>query len=207
MNSLEKHIEERTHSLQKSLSLIRATIESSTDGIVVIDESNTIMNHNTRFTDMWEINISIVGQDYNEICQSYICPKLITPAVPHELNDDYKTSPQMNKNYLELINKKIYERHAQPCKLEDETIALVWSFRDVTEAVSSREKIEYQATHDKLTGLPNRTLFFDRLNQNITMAKRNNAILGVLFFDLNRFKIVNDSLGHKTGDEVLKKFF
>jgi diguanylate cyclase (GGDEF)-like protein/PAS domain S-box-containing protein len=66
------------------------------------------------------------------------------------------------------------------------------------------QKLEYQALHDPLTGLPNRSLYHDRLHQAIARADRNGSLVGVLFIDLNGFKAVNDSLGHAVGDGLLR---
>jgi diguanylate cyclase (GGDEF)-like protein/PAS domain S-box-containing protein len=78
-------------------------------------------------------------------------------------------------------------------------------FHDITEIKRSQEKIRYQAQHDALTGLPNRVLFKDRLEQGIHSARRHNTQLAVLFIDLDNFKRVNDSLGHESGDLLLKE--
>ncbi|MCK4736967.1 MAG: EAL domain-containing protein [Sulfurimonas sp.] len=67
-----------------------------------------------------------------------------------------------------------------------------------------KDNLDYQAHHDSLTGLPNRVLFNDRLNQAIIKAKRKQRGLALFFIDLDRFKQINDSLGHVIGDEVLK---
>src|SRR5690606_28854037 len=75
----------------------------------------------------------------------------------------------------------------------------------VTEAKLSREQLAQLAHFDSLTGLPNRVLFNDRLRQAVAQAKRNNWIIGILFLDLDRFKLVNDTLGHVTGDLLLKQ--
>ncbi len=66
------------------------------------------------------------------------------------------------------------------------------------------QKLEYQALHDSLTGLPNRVLYHDRLHQAIARADRNGSLVGVLFIDLNGFKAVNDGLGHAIGDGLLR---
>ena len=71
-------------------------------------------------------------------------------------------------------------------------------------AGSAEEQIEYQAYHDALTGLPNRLLFHDRLTVALAHAKRQQTPLAVMFLDLDRFKIVNDTLGHSLGDELLR---
>lgn len=68
----------------------------------------------------------------------------------------------------------------------------------------SRER-ERLATHDTLTGLPNRMLFMDRLEQALVRAERRNALVGVIFIDLDRFKRVNDTLGHASGDELIRE--
>lgn len=76
--------------------------------------------------------------------------------------------------------------------------------RDITEQRRAEEQIRHMAQHDALTGLPNRMLLHDRTGQAIAQAQRNRGMLAVLFIDLDRFKTVNDSLGHAIGDRLLK---
>src|SRR5262245_17090157 len=76
--------------------------------------------------------------------------------------------------------------------------------RDITERKRAEERISFQAYHDLLTQLPNRALFKDRLSVALTQAQRSGRLVAVLFIDLDRFKLINDSLGHAEGDELLK---
>ena len=77
------------------------------------------------------------------------------------------------------------------------------AIRDVTERRTAERKLEHQALHDPLTGLPNRVLFFDRLEQALTRSRRPDSSLAVYFCDVDDFKNINDGLGHETGDELL----
>jgi diguanylate cyclase (GGDEF)-like protein/PAS domain S-box-containing protein len=78
-------------------------------------------------------------------------------------------------------------------------------YRDVTEQHSIQEQIRHLATHDPLTGLPNRALLMDRLDQALALARRNRHKLGIIFIDLNGFKPINDEFGHLVGDQLLKQ--
>jgi diguanylate cyclase (GGDEF)-like protein len=82
--------------------------------------------------------------------------------------------------------------------------ALGVSFWTLSRRLIHQEEIQYLAYHDSLTGLPNRTNFTDRLEELVKIARRTRKPLGLMFIDLDRFKLVNDSLGHHEGDELLK---
>ncbi len=83
------------------------------------------------------------------------------------------------------------------------TEATVCIFRDITERALAEEQVWHNAHHDLLTGLPNRRLFLDRLEQEIKHSKRGNESLALLFMDLDGFKKVNDLYGHEAGDRLL----
>jgi diguanylate cyclase (GGDEF)-like protein/PAS domain S-box-containing protein len=85
-----------------------------------------------------------------------------------------------------------------------EIIALEGIIDDITERKRFEERLSFLAQYDVLTGLPNRALFYDRLRQAVGRAKREQTMVGLMFLDLDRFKQINDTLGHAAGDRVLK---
>ncbi|MGD9950260.1 MAG: diguanylate cyclase [Desulfobulbus sp.] len=87
---------------------------------------------------------------------------------------------------------------------EGQVLYLVTGFSDITEYCAEAERISHLAHHDLLTGLPNRALLMDRLRQGIRQAHRERALLALIFFDLDKFKAVNDTLGHPVGDCLLQ---
>ncbi|KQP18015.1 EAL domain-containing protein [Pseudorhodoferax sp. Leaf267] len=94
---------------------------------------------------------------------------------------------------------------ASPLRSADGRIdGVVLVFADVTSALAAAREREHAATHDTLTGLPNRALLHERLQRTLARVQRQGSMAAILFVDLDRFKHVNDSLGHRTGEEVLK---
>lgn len=112
---------------------------------------------------------------------------------------------QRSSKHFEFVivhERKVYYYEVRMMPLKHQAvIALV---RDITERKLSEEQIAFLAYHDSLTELPNNRLFKERLQHGISQAERHNKMLAVMFLDLDRFKLINDTIGHSAGDELLK---
>ncbi|MEO7497941.1 MAG: EAL domain-containing protein [Massilia sp.] len=110
---------------------------------------------------------------------------------------------------LELLHKsgvRVHvEFHSQAQKSGQDWI-IVAVIRDITERKEAAIRLQHQAHHDGLTGLPNRTLFYDMLVRTLNQASQHGWTVAILFIDLDHFKMVNDTLGHGAGDELLVQF-
>jgi diguanylate cyclase (GGDEF)-like protein/PAS domain S-box-containing protein len=116
------------------------------------------------------------------------------PAIGHE---EKETWPDGRESWVLTTKVPLRNRHGQ-------IIGTMGISRDITERVQAEARIRYMALHDALTGLPNRILLQDRLTQAIALAARNQMRVSVMMLDLDRFKFVNDSLGHYVGDRLLE---
>src|SRR5581483_11279643 len=97
------------------------------------------------------------------------------------------------------------EYWSYPQQKDDETVGAVITFLDISERKLAEERIQFLAYYDALTGLPNRALLHDRLAKALASARRHEEKLALLFLDIDRFKVINDSLGHSIGDLLLKE--
>lgn len=103
-------------------------------------------------------------------------------------------------------SERVIEYRCAPIPGDDgEQMAIVGITRDVTERAKSERTLWREANYDPLTDVPNRRLFFDRLDHDMKLASRNGTRLAILYIDLDKFKAANDRLGHGLGDELLKQ--
>jgi len=192
-------------SAEESQALAAKVFENSLTGIYIVDARGKIVRVNRAFSRITGFQVEeAVGKSLE-----LMGVKSFSKTISRSIRDSLK-----RKDYWE---GEIRHRH------KDGRVFPAWvamtvlrdadgkvrntisTFTDITEKKNSEVKIQRLAYFDPLTGLPNRTLFNDRLGQALNRAKRSQEEVGLLFLDLDRFKAINDSLGHALGDELLQQ--
>ncbi len=206
LDNLQKLVEERTVDLEKNLSLMKATLEATPEGIIAIGKNQKVMTYNNTFLKLWNISEENLKNEKAFTIFQQLAKEVENSKQFLKIMVNLSDKPEMNADIQEwnLKNGKVIEHHIEPQYLHHKVIGSVFSFRDVTERKELEKQLLYQATHDSLTGFPNRLLMTDRLQQAIVHAKREARNVGILMLDLDNFKEVNDSLGHSAGDLLLK---
>jgi diguanylate cyclase (GGDEF)-like protein/PAS domain S-box-containing protein len=155
---------------------------------------------------------AIFGFPAYEVLGKPIAPILTTPAEREDMESmcrELLESGEGNKTTLVNVARNGRTIHCEwyntpLVDAQGNVTGFASLVQDITERLNTERTIHYMAHHDALTGLPNRRLMQDRLNQAIMAARRKQRHVAVLFLDLDRFKVVNDTLGHDTGDFILK---
>ncbi|MCU7848332.1 MAG: EAL domain-containing protein [Candidatus Thiodiazotropha sp. (ex Lucinoma kastoroae)] len=180
-------------------------IEHTMEGVLITDSNGVINSVNPAFTE-------ITGYSEQEIITQH--PRILIsdrhpPEFFEELWDNVRnTGSWRGEVWNQRKNGEVYPVWMTISCVRDEqgsVMHYVAVFSDITSIKQTQSQLEHLAHHDSLTNLPNRLLFEDRLEHAIAQAKRQKRQLAVLFLDLDRFKNINDSLGHAMGDELLKE--
>lgn len=187
----------------KELRLAAGVFENTSDGIFITDADMKLLAVNPAFTQI-----------------SGYAPDEVLGLTPHFLRADINDS-----DYLERIrqqieedgrwngelwnrskNGSVYPVRKSLSAITDENnqvVNYVGVFADITKAKEATDRLAHMAHHHPLTDLPNRLLLYDRLAQSIAYSRRNGVIGAVMFLDMDNFKVVNDTLGHAAGDQLL----
>ncbi|MBI5658168.1 MAG: diguanylate cyclase [Nitrosomonadales bacterium] len=197
--------------LEKSQGQLLAIIHHVMDGIIMINGTGEILGFNPAAEKIFgHLQQDVLGKNVN----------MLMPEPFKSEHDSYirryiRTGDTGEKRILGVPGREVtgirkngrqfpMELSVSEMLLREERY-FVGVFRDITERKLAEQKIEHLAHHDYLTGLPNRALFMDRLEQSLSLAKRGNHKTALLFLDLDSFKCINDTLGHQTGDLLLQE--
>ncbi|TDF82953.1 EAL domain-containing protein [Pseudomonas sp. H9] len=203
MLTIARDITER-HLMQEKLQLAATVFENTAEGVLITDTEQRISAVNRAFSE-------ITG--YSEFEALGQTPRLLASgqhdsafyiAMWHQLNAEGHWQGEIHNRRK---NGELYPSWLtiSAVRNNDRLIThFVAVFADISSLKHAQAKLDYQAHHDPLTGLPNRTLFESRLQAALTCAQSSKRQGAVLFLDLDRFKHINDSLGHPVGDLLLK---
>jgi diguanylate cyclase (GGDEF)-like protein/PAS domain S-box-containing protein len=188
--------------METELSLKAKMLDEATDSIVVHDEDRNIIYVN-------DVATKLCGYSMAEMMNMRV-EKLIVPEqrwiFTSQLPDLFEQGRLTIQ--VDIMNKDGYiltaEMHSRVIELKDKKLVINIA-HDITARQKAEEELLTLATHDLLTGLPNRGLLNDRMNMALASAERNKNEMAVMMLDLDRFKNVNDKLGHDVGDSLLKE--
>lgn len=188
----------------KRLSMWEATFDAMADGLLVLDLRGQYIASNLAFHEMWRIPRHLLHRGQEETVGKFA---LLQVKNPESLIDEavriQKLTDARSSNVVRLRDGRYFECVSVPQRYNARCIGRVWSFRDVTDRIRAEKRIRHSAYHDPLTRLPNRALFQDRLAQQVSRARRTGSNTALLLLDLDRFKTINDTLGHSAGDRLL----
>lgn len=188
---------------------LQCILKSVGDGVYGVDRDGLITFMNPAAKEILGLDDSddIIGVSAYSLFHSVDCDGKPIKSEKCQLGKAYKIGDQLRSwpTYFNDKNRKKIpvECTVFPLWLEGDLQGSVVAFRDVTERKLLLEELKWQATHDSLTKLPNRTFFETQLLQEVKRLKRSDETSALLYIDLDRFKYLNDTAGHRAGDQLL----
>jgi diguanylate cyclase (GGDEF)-like protein/PAS domain S-box-containing protein len=178
-------------------------VERYPRGLMLADNEQRIQYVNPSFTALTGYTAADAFGQTQRLMSSGREPPGFYRRIEQALRNEGRWSGDM---WLRHKDGSLRHEYTEICALRDDTgltTHYLMTFADIVEAQQARERHQHRALHDPLTDLANRTLLNDRGEQALRQAERQGHCVGVLFIDLDRFKSINDSLGHDIGDQVL----
>lgn len=190
---------------EEKLRLAAQVMDSTNDGVFITDLYFKVLQVNRRFTELTGMEeAEVLGRSHREIFS-----RQYNLAFFNRFEDKLTHLGKWEKDvWLKSTNGKAFLARfymSQVQDREEQPANYVAVFADITQRKQNEEDLRFLANYDALTGLPNRTLLNERLDRAIIRAHRNKRGLAVLFTDLDRFKQINDTMGHKAGDVLLRE--
>ncbi|MGA8864635.1 MAG: PAS domain S-box protein [Gallionella sp.] len=187
--------------------ILQTQQETSLDAILVVDENGIITSCNQKFIDLWQLQPHLVSMcDDAPVIRANAAQTEDPEAYIARTEYLYEHREEKSREEILLKDGRVIDRYSAPViGAHGEYYGRVWYFRDITERKHAEERISYLANYDALTGLPNRAQLDRQFSYALGLAKRNNEHLAVMFVDIDRFKDINDTLGHSIGDALLVK--
>ncbi|RYX86713.1 EAL domain-containing protein [bacterium] len=203
--------DERERAHAESVALLRAIQEATSEGICLVSEKGELLSYNRRFADLWQLDDKTENfHRENGTVMSYVLEQLADPdEFLLKIAALWEQPSALAQDEITLRDGRVFERYSAPAIAPatdgslSRQIGRVWTFSDITDRKRTEYQLAHQAFYDVVTGLPNRVLFGERLNGALKNLVRSRRSISVLFLDLDRFKVINDSLGHETGDRLL----
>ena len=190
--------------LELTVADLRATLESTQDGLLVTDLAGRIRNFNQRFAQVWGVPQALLGKRADDGVLDWMRASVTEPgAYMRRLAALDADAMLKATDLLELQGGRVLERVAMPQCTQGQPIGRVFSFRDITERIEATRRIQQLATTDALTALPNRRLLAEHIEAALARAQRDGARFALLFMNLDHFQHINETLGRALGDRVL----
>jgi diguanylate cyclase (GGDEF)-like protein len=185
-----------------------ALVESLSQGVLMFDRNDRLTLRNSHFLNLYPnlVESAVIGTHYEDLLRfelgASLSGEIAASAASAELSDRMSRHGEAHLVYeREMAGDRhiLVNEYRTP---DNETVVL---YTDISELKRRERKIEHLAHHDALTGLPNRVLFHERLRQALEKAAETHGKVAVICLDLDRFKTVNDTLGHHVGDVLLQE--
>ena len=190
--------------LEQRVDELAATLESTADGLLVTDLAGNVRCFNQAFSRLWGIPLQVLRGRDDDTLFAFMRRSVSDPAgYMRRLSAIDEGELLEAIDTVVLLSGRVLQRVAMPQVSRGRTLGRVYSFRDITERLDAMRRIEDLAHSDTLTGLPNRSVLADRTEFSIALAQREGTPFALLFANLDRFKHINDTLGHEFGDRVL----